>query len=145
MTNSTGNPTTDALIASGFNQTLLEKPYLCTTKTCPKEMQTIDYVPSLGGNAFFLALFAIILISQIAAGIKWKTWSFTGCVFGGLVLEVIGYVARIQIHDNPFKSDPFLMYVCTSCFHLLSAYDLRTLPTSKKTTLTRNPPGTSSP
>ncbi|KAI4273267.1 MAG: hypothetical protein L6R38_006376 [Xanthoria sp. 2 TBL-2021] len=126
MTNSTGNPTTDALIASGFNQTLLEKPYLCTTKTCPKELQTIEYVPSLGGNAFFLALFAIILISQIAAGIKWKTWSFTGCVFGGLVLEVIGYAARIQIHDNPFKSDPFLMYLVTltiaPCFLTAAIY-----------------------
>ncbi|KAL8668304.1 MAG: hypothetical protein Q9168_007062 [Polycauliona sp. 1 TL-2023] len=87
MSNSTGDPTKDRLIASGFNQTLLEKPYLCTTSTCPKELQTIFYIPSLGGNAFFLALFLLILILQIGAGIKWRTWSFTGCIFGGLVLE----------------------------------------------------------
>ncbi|KAL8678688.1 MAG: hypothetical protein Q9186_004963, partial [Xanthomendoza sp. 1 TL-2023] len=102
------NDTINALIASGFNQTLLENPDLCTTQTCPKELQQIDYTPSLGGNAFFLALFAFILILQLAFGYRWRTWSFTGSVFGGLVLEIIGYAARIQLHDNPFKSDPFL-------------------------------------
>ncbi|KAL8798928.1 MAG: hypothetical protein Q9182_006275 [Xanthomendoza sp. 2 TL-2023] len=105
------NDTINALIASGFNQTLLENPNLCTIQTCPKELQQIDYVPSLGGNAFFLALFALILILQLAFGYRWRTWSFTGSVFGGLVLEIIGYAARIQLHDNPFKSDPFLMYL----------------------------------
>lgn len=30
-------------------------------------------------------------------------------MFGGLVLEVVGYVGRVQMHDDPFSSDPFLM------------------------------------
>ncbi|KAL8657114.1 MAG: hypothetical protein Q9226_002247, partial [Calogaya cf. arnoldii] len=126
MSNSTGNPKIDALIASGFNQTLIDQPYLCTTSTCPQEFQTIQYIPSLGGNAFFLALYAIILVLQIGAGIKWRTWSFTGCVFGGLVLEVIGYAARVQIHENPFNSDHFLMYLITltiaPCFLTAAIY-----------------------
>ncbi|KAL8976112.1 MAG: hypothetical protein Q9205_007820 [Flavoplaca limonia] len=126
MSNSTGSPQLDALIASGLNRTLIEKPYLCTTETCPQEMQTIDYVPSLAGNAFFLALYALILILQIAAGIKWRTWSFTGCMFGGPVLEIIGYAARIQIHYSPFTSDPFLMYIVTitiaPCFFAAAIY-----------------------
>ncbi|KAL8816966.1 MAG: hypothetical protein Q9223_004115 [Gallowayella weberi] len=107
------NDTINALIASGFNQTLLENPDLCTIQTCPKEFQQIDYIPSLAGNAFFLALFALILLFQLAFGYRWRTWSFTGSVFGGLVLEIIGYAARIQLHDNIFKSDPFLMFVLT--------------------------------
>jgi len=28
----------------------------------------------------------------------------------GLVLEVIGYVGRLQMHSDPFNMDPFLMY-----------------------------------
>ncbi|CAL8583681.1 phospholipid-translocating ATPase rsb1 [Xanthoria parietina] len=120
------NTTTDRLMAEGFNQTLLDKPYLCTTKTCPKELQTIRYIPSLGANAFFLALFTILLIFQIGFGFKWRTWSFAGCVFGGLVLEVVGYVGRIQIHNNPFDSDPFLMYLVTltiaPCFLTAAIY-----------------------
>ena len=103
--------TYEDLVASGFNETLLNNPALCTTKTCPVELQTMQYVPSLPGNAFFLALFALLLIAHLAFGFKWRTWSFAGCVFGGLVLEIIGYVARIQMHNNPFDSDPFLMLV----------------------------------
>ncbi|KAI4242601.1 MAG: hypothetical protein L6R40_003982 [Gallowayella cf. fulva] len=114
-----GDSTVELLIASGFNQTLLNNTDLCTSLTCPKELQTIAYVPSLPGNAFFVALFSLLLILQLAFGYRWKTWSFTGSVFGGLALEIIGYVARIQIHDNPFKSDPFLMFVSSlSPLHL---------------------------
>ena len=97
------------LYLSGFNATLLNDTDLCTLQTCPLEIASVTYDPSLGGNAFYLALFALILIIQIGFGFKWRTWAFTGPMFGGLVLEVIGYAARVQMHYNPFKSNPFLM------------------------------------
>ena len=28
----------------------------------------------------------------------------------GLIFEVVGYAARIQLHDNPFSNDAFLLY-----------------------------------
>ncbi|KAL8718275.1 MAG: hypothetical protein Q9225_004566 [Loekoesia sp. 1 TL-2023] len=99
------------LYQSGFNQTLLNNTDLCTLETCPLSIATVDYIPSLGGNAFYLALFSLILVLQLIFGFRWRTWSFAGAMFGGLVLEIIGYVARVQMHDNPFKSDPFLMYI----------------------------------
>ena len=30
-------------------------------------------------------------------------------MFGGLVLEIVGYVARIMMHSNPFIKSNFLM------------------------------------
>ncbi len=41
---------------------------------------------------------------------------------GGLVLEVIGYIGRILIHNNPFTKKPFLVYghvlaAIKSCLH----------------------------
>ncbi|KAL8635922.1 MAG: hypothetical protein Q9228_006634, partial [Teloschistes exilis] len=95
----------------GFNQTLLNDPDLCTLETCPLSLANVDYVPNLGGNAFYLAIFSLLLILQLGFGFYWRTWSYTAAMFGGLVLEILGYVSRVQMHYNPFKSNPFLMYI----------------------------------
>ncbi|KAL9019841.1 MAG: hypothetical protein Q9185_002890 [Variospora sp. 1 TL-2023] len=105
------NETVTELYESGFNQTLLNNTDLCTLETCPLVLATVDYVPSLGGNVFYLTFFSVLLLLQLAFGYQYRTWSFTGSMFGGLVLEIIGYVARVQMHHNPFESDPFLMYI----------------------------------
>ncbi|KAI4125612.1 MAG: hypothetical protein LQ341_006960 [Variospora aurantia] len=110
------NETVTELYESGFNQTLLNNTDLCTLETCPLVLASVDYVPSLGGNLFYLTFFAILLLLQLAFGYQYRTWSFTGSMFGGLVLEIIGYVARVQMHYNPFESDPFLMYVVIHTF-----------------------------
>ena len=81
----------------------------CTLATCPLSDAFLDYDPSLGGNAFYIAVFATVLVSQIVQLIRYRTWSYSLCVMFGLVLEIIGYVGRVQMHFNPFLSNPFLM------------------------------------
>lgn len=83
----------------------------CTLSTCSLLQAHYDYVPSLAGNALYLALFAIFLAAQMGLGIKHRTWGFMVGMFGGLVLEILGYVGRVQMHYNPFTSNPFLLYV----------------------------------
>lgn len=89
--------------------TLYHHPHLCTIQTCPLTLASIQYVPSLGGNVFYLAVFAAALIAQTSLGIYYRTWPFLAALVGGEVLEIIGYVARIQMHYNPFLGNPFLM------------------------------------
>ncbi|KAL8937765.1 MAG: hypothetical protein Q9216_004261, partial [Gyalolechia sp. 2 TL-2023] len=100
-----------ASLPPNFNLTLLNNTELCTLQTCPLSLATVEYIPSLAGNIAFVALFSVLLLLQIFFGIKWRVWTFFGAMFGGLVLEVVGYVARVQMHDDPFSSDPFLMYI----------------------------------
>ncbi|KAI4152179.1 MAG: hypothetical protein L6R39_001877 [Caloplaca ligustica] len=107
----TRNDTIVQLYESGFNITLLNNTDLCTRETCPLSIAQVHYDLSLGGNAFFLALFSLLLVLQLAFGFKWRTWSFTGSIFGGLVLEILGYVSRVQMHYNPWNGDAFLMYI----------------------------------
>ena len=95
---------------ASFNQTLWDDPGLCTVETCPLDWATIRYVPSLAGNVLYLAIFAIILLFQGFLGSRHRTWSFFSAMIGGLVLEVIGYAGRLQMHDNIFLFNPFLMY-----------------------------------
>ncbi|KAL8963789.1 MAG: hypothetical protein Q9183_004956 [Haloplaca sp. 2 TL-2023] len=115
-----------ALLLSGFNQTLLQRPYLCTVDTCPLTLASIHYVPSLAGNAIFLVIFALCLVAQLYFTYRYRTWSFSLAMFGGLVLEILGYVSRIQMHGNPFNSNYFLMYLVVitiaPCFFAAAIY-----------------------
>lgn len=85
----------------------------CTLSTCSLLQAHYQYLPSLAGNALYLAIFSVILVAQIYLGLRSRAWGFLCGMFGGLVLEIIGYVGRIQMHSNPFTDDPFLM-----CVHL---------------------------
>ncbi len=93
----------------------------CTLSTCPLTLSKTGYVPNLGGNVFFVAWFTALLIAQLVLGFRFKTFSFLFGQVCGLVLEVIGYAARVKLHDNPFKQGPFLAYGKTlfNSFHKL--------------------------
>lgn len=80
----------------------------CTLQTCPLSEAFIPYQPNLGANAFFLGIFAVSLAAQLVLGSCYRTWSYTIGTGGGLVLEIAGYVGRIQLHANPFRFDYFV-------------------------------------
>jgi hypothetical protein len=83
----------------------------CTLDICPLSEAYVEYVPSLAGNAFYLGIFAVLLVAQVVLGIRYRTWGYLAGLFGGLVLEIIGYAGRLQMHYNPFRFDPYLEYV----------------------------------
>ncbi len=81
----------------------------CTLATCPIILSKIGYIPNLPGNAFLAAWFSLMLLAQLALSIKYRTWSHLAGQFFGLVLEIVGYVARIKLHDTPFSDRQFVM------------------------------------
>ena len=95
--------------SSYTNTTLYNDPTLCTLRTCPLSWAQVHYDPSLIGNTLYLFIFSLIFVIQLLFGIYSRTWSFLLAFCSGEILEIIGYVARIQMHNNPFLSDPFLM------------------------------------
>lgn len=92
-----------------LNATLLENPELCTVDTCPMELASMLYIPSLWGNLLFIGVFGLCVLLQAGLGIYYKTWTYMIAMVSGIALEIIGYVARVQIHEDPFAGDPFLM------------------------------------
>ena len=81
----------------------------CTLSTCPISYAQLLYQPNIGGNAFFISIFALALFFQVFAGIRYRTWGYLVGLFCGLVLEIVGYAARIRMHYNPFIQGPFVM------------------------------------
>ncbi|KAL9124220.1 MAG: hypothetical protein Q9217_006427 [Psora testacea] len=86
----------------------------CTAVTpeCPVELTIYGYYPSLGANAFFLAIFAICFIANTVLGLRFKTWTYLIAMFFGTLAEAIGYAGRIMLHDNPWSSNGFQIQIC---------------------------------
>lgn len=82
---------------------------ICNIDICPLECAQVQYFPSLPANAFFAGVFGLAMIAQILLGVWYKTWGFMVAMICGLILEVIGYVGRIMLHDDPFDFNNFLM------------------------------------
>ena len=102
---------TFANLPTVFNLTTYNDPSLCTLTTCPKSYATLQYVPSLGGNAFYLAWFATLATLQTILGLRFRTYTYLFATLSGCVLEILGYAARVLMHENIFNFNWFLMYL----------------------------------
>jgi hypothetical protein len=69
---------------------------------CLSAYSSVHYLPTIPGNAVFLAIFALVLIGQVWLGIKFKSWGYMAAMIGGVVLEIVGYQARISMNIDPF-------------------------------------------
>ncbi len=97
---------------------------------CPLDQTIYGYYPNLGVNAFFTALFGILLVAQLFQGIKWKARSFMialgfGCLgetvgnynlpssvtIVPLANKIKGYAGRVILHGNPWSSTGFNMQI----------------------------------
>ena len=81
----------------------------CDFTRCTLDDAWLGYAPDLGGNAFFIGLFGLLLLLQTGLGIRYKTWGFLVGMFGGLTLETLGYIGRVKLHFEPFTRDWFLL------------------------------------
>jgi hypothetical protein len=81
----------------------------CTLDTCSITQAQYTYDPSLSGNAFLAFFFGLLLIVQLPLGIYYRTIGFSVGTTVGFILEIIGYIGRVQMHFNPFIQQPFMM------------------------------------
>ncbi|KAK7424719.1 hypothetical protein QQX98_000297 [Neonectria punicea] len=102
----------------------------CTLDTCPIEASLLRYQPNIPATAVPIAIFGVSLLLHSWQGARAKTWGFMGSMLCGCILEIIGYVGRLIIHDNPFDFIGFLIQIicitvapvffCSAIYVLLS-------------------------
>jgi hypothetical protein len=84
----------------------------CTLSTCPISTSYYFYRVSLAANATFLALFAISLVGFLATyALTRRATAFTVAMTAGVILEVIGYVGRIESNKNQWQQNGFLIQI----------------------------------
>jgi hypothetical protein len=82
------------------------------TPECPVELTTYGYYPNLTVNAFFVALFGLLCISQIGIGTLRRTWTYMLAMVLATFGEAVGYGGRLMMWKNPWDSDGFKMQIC---------------------------------
>ncbi|KAI0482494.1 RTA1-domain-containing protein [Xylariaceae sp. FL0804] len=82
------------------------------TPACPVSATVLGYYPNLGINTFFSAGFALCLVGLLVTGIWKRTWGYSAALTAGCMLELAGYVARVQLHYNPWNNSAFETQIC---------------------------------
>lgn len=72
----------------------------------------INFVPLLAPNAIFLAIFCILLLlHSILAVLFWRFYGYAIGMVGGLLLEFVGYIAKVQLSHNQSNKNAYIMSV----------------------------------
>jgi hypothetical protein len=81
----------------------------CTPSLCSLDYAVIRYVPNAGANMLFACIFALFLLTHLILWVIHRTHSFSFAMCCGLILEILGYLARVVMKTHLFESTPFLM------------------------------------
>ena len=79
--------------------------------TCYNGRAGLHYQPSGIGNAIFLVVFMLCLLGQIYILIFKRLWGYTVFLGTAFFLEILGYVAKIQLRSNQHNSSAYIMQV----------------------------------
>lgn len=88
----------------------------CTKATCPPSQSVYGYQPSLAATLIYLIFFVISGAVYIYQGIKTRTHFFTWAMALGCLSEVLGYVAKLLLWNDPFSDTGFKMSVVLLTF-----------------------------
>ncbi|KAF4450573.1 hypothetical protein F53441_6353 [Fusarium austroafricanum] len=83
----------------------------CTLALCPVQWSVYKYRPSLAANITFIVLFAIAMGTHVVLGIRWKQWFYASFMSLGCLFEIVGYIGRIIMYNNPFNFVGFITQV----------------------------------
>ena len=86
----------------------------CTLDNCLVSWSILSYRPDLAANIVFCVYFALVGLVQIYLGVRWRSWGFMTGMILGCMTEVIGYVGRVIMYNDPFSYPGFLVQISES-------------------------------
>lgn len=77
----------------------------------PNSIASLSSTPLLAPNAVFLSIFAglLLLLHAVLAILLWRSYGYAIGMLGGLLLELLGYVAKVELSHNRGNKDAYIM------------------------------------
>ncbi|VUC28773.1 unnamed protein product [Clonostachys rosea] len=83
-----------------------------TTEIAPNGIGNLGFSPLRAPNAIFLTIFIILFICQIFLCFRfWRFYGYAIGMLGGLLLELLGYVAKVQLSSDRGDKNAYIMYI----------------------------------
>lgn len=70
---------------------------------CPSDGSPLGYAPNVAASIIFMGILGLSSVGHLILGIKYRTWSFMVAMLLGSSSEVLGYLGRILMHQNPYR------------------------------------------
>lgn len=83
----------------------------CSSSDCPVAGGFLTYTPSREGNVVVLAAFAALIPVTLVLGYRHKTPAFAFLLTTGLLLQVVGFSARVILRDNVADKTHFALFL----------------------------------
>ena len=83
----------------------------CTLPACPVELSVYGYRASLPFSVTLIALYTLCTVVQTYLGWRFKTWSFMTAMLLGCLTEILGYLGRILMWQNPWNDAGFIIQI----------------------------------
>ncbi|KUJ12280.1 RTA1-domain-containing protein [Mollisia scopiformis] len=75
----------------------------CTKETCTVKESVYGYYPSKPVNLILVIVFGLSLIAHLYQGARSRAWTFMVALVVGTMTEVIGYIGRLLMRNDPFS------------------------------------------
>lgn len=86
---------------------------------CPTDGSSLGYAPNMAASIIFMSIFSLSLIGHAVLGWKYKTWTFMVAMLLGSSSEVVGYLGRIMMHNNPYRLSTYAIVTLSALKYAL--------------------------
>ncbi|EGE84560.1 parasitic phase-specific protein PSP-1, variant [Blastomyces dermatitidis ATCC 18188] len=85
----------------------------CTFEICDIENSYYGYRPTRSANIAFAVIFGVSFLAYVVQAFTSRRFlGFSIAMVLGTLCELIGYIGRILMYDNPWAQNPFMVQIC---------------------------------
>jgi hypothetical protein len=101
----------DYIVVNGTHYIYYGDQANCTLSACPVETSVYGYRASLPLSGILIALYSLCLVVQVFLGWRYKAWGFMAAMVLGCIDEIMGFVGRILMYQDPWGQTGFIMQI----------------------------------
>lgn len=88
-----------------------------TTRVSPNGVGALPFTPLLAPSAIFTTIFGVLLVLHAVLACKFRRYyGYAIGMFCGLLLEFLGYIAKVMLSKDRKDKNGYIMYVKQSIF-----------------------------